>query len=99
MMLQSTFAIRLRGVAFETNGRKKRTNDPPARAIRGSQAGLDDAKNATATARVTASVKAIPVRWRGAVGTKTAGVRGGARAFRKPDPTRPMQNARQPAGN
>src|SRR5712691_8209493 len=94
MMLQSTFAIRLRGVTFETNGRKKRTNDPPARAMSGSHAGVEDAKNATATARVTASVKAIPVRWRGAVGTKTAGVRGAARSFRNANQTRPIATAR-----
>src|SRR5438445_5564779 len=95
MMLQSTFAIRLRGVAFETNGRKKRTNDPPARAMSGSHSGVEDAKNATATARVTASVKTIPLRWRGAAGIETAGVRGAARSFRNTSQTSPVATARQ----
>ena len=95
MMLQSTFAIRLRGVTFETNGRKKRTNDPPASAMSGSHSGVEDAKNATATARVTASVKTIPLRWRGAAGIETAGVRGAARSFRNANQTRPIATARQ----
>src|SRR5438445_5847341 len=94
MMLQSTFAIRLRGVTFETNGRKKRTNDPPASAMSGSHSGVEDAKNATATARVTASVKTIPLRWRGAAGIETAGVRGAARSFRNANQTRAIATAR-----
>src|SRR5437879_8949995 len=95
MMLQSTCAIRVRGVAFETNGRKKRTNEPPERGMSGSHAGVEDAKNATATARVTASVKTIPLRWRVAAGIETAGVRGAARSFRNASQTSPIATARQ----
>src|SRR5438445_7014243 len=61
----------------------------------GSHSGVEDAKNATATARVTASVKTIPLRWRGAAGIETAGVRGAARSFRNASQTSPIATARQ----
>src|SRR3990170_8612119 len=60
-MLQSTFDTRVLGVAVETNGRKNRTNAPPARAMRGSQLGVE-AKKAIATAVVMPTVTASPVR-------------------------------------
>src|SRR3989454_5644890 len=62
MMLQSTFAIRVRAVVFAKNGREKRTKEPPARATNGSQTGVADAKNAAATPTVTPSVTPRPVR-------------------------------------
>src|SRR5437762_14103060 len=78
MMLQSTLAIRARAVEFVRNGRKNRTKEPPARAMRGSQSGVPEARNAPDTATVTPRVKPRPLRWRWTVGidvTATSGAR------------------------
>src|SRR6267143_85972 len=94
MMLQSTFAMRARGVVFDRNGRKNRTKEPPASATRGSQSGEADARKATDTAAVTPRVKPRPRRSRctaGAEGTTTSGV---ARSFRKAIQTSPIDTAR-----
>src|SRR5256712_2105828 len=64
MMLQSTFAIRVRAVVFAKNGRKNRTKEPPARATKGSQAGVGDAKNAAAPPTGTPSGTPRPGRCR-----------------------------------
>src|SRR5439155_197206 len=94
MMLQSTFAIRARAVEFVRNGRKNRTKEPPARAMRGSQSGVPEARNAPDTATVTPRVKPRPLRWRGTVGIDVTATSGAARSFRKTNQTRPIETAR-----
>src|SRR5437867_8438130 len=94
MMLQSTFAIRVLAVVFAKNGRKNRTNDPPARATRGSHAGVGDAKNVAATPTVTASVTTRPVRWSGTIAVGAVRANGAARSFRNASQTRPIATAR-----
>src|SRR3989454_7130765 len=64
MMLQSTFAIRVRAVVFAKKGRENRTNEPPARATKGSQTGVGAATNAAAPPTLTPSDTPTPVRWR-----------------------------------
>src|SRR5437879_12160236 len=82
MMLQSTFAIRARAVEFVRNGRKNRTKEPPARAMRGSQSGVPEARNAPDTATVTPRVKPRPLRWSGPTGNELTPASGAARALR-----------------
>src|SRR5881296_2475407 len=94
MMLQSTFAIRVRAVVFAKNGRKNRTNDPPAKATRGSHAGVGDAKNAAATPTVTASVTTSPDRWSRTGSLGAVRVSGAARSLRNASQTRPIATAR-----
>ena len=93
-MLQSTFAIRARAVEFVRNGRKNRTKEPPARAMRGSQSGVPEARNAPDTATVTPRVKPRPLRWRGTAGIDVTATSGAARSFRKTNQTSPIETAR-----
>src|SRR5438093_9552961 len=79
---------------FVRNVRKMRTKEPPARAMRGRQSGVPDARNAPDTATVTPTVKPRPLRWRGTDRIDVTATSGAARAFRKTNQTSPVQTAR-----
>src|SRR5205807_8980466 len=94
MMLQSTFAISALAADVLRYGRENSTQEPPARARRGSQSGVPEGRNAPDTANVTPRVKPRPLRRRGTTGIEVTATSGAARSFRKTSQTRPIETAR-----